>query len=96
MNVALGFDTYVIIRHGMPPTKEKVQNPQLGCYFCNDVVAPRDVWTNPFPPPSFNLHRARGSSSRLLCPSICAKQIFPTPVSPHFLDYFPALVFLAG
>lgn len=36
MNVALGFDTYVVMRHGVKENK-------LGCYFCNDVVAPRDV-----------------------------------------------------
>ncbi|GLA07940.1 autophagy protein 7 [Aspergillus niger] len=38
MNAALGFDSYVVMRHGIkaiaePPT-------ELGCYFCNDVVAP--------------------------------------------------------
>lgn len=57
MNAALGFDTYVVMRHGIslhksPPTistdlAEKQipgQTPQLelGCYFCNDVVAPAD------------------------------------------------------
>ncbi|KAI9736810.1 MAG: Autophagy protein 7 [Claussenomyces sp. TS43310] len=40
MNAALGFDTYVVMRHGVAPTDggEAV----LGCYFCNDVVAPAD------------------------------------------------------
>jgi len=46
INVALGFDTYVVLRHGMPPRDGKVQTPQLGCYFCNDVVAPRDSMTD--------------------------------------------------
>lgn len=41
MNAALGFDSYVVMRHGIkaiaePPT-------ELGCYFCNDVVAPMNV-----------------------------------------------------
>ncbi|OKL55737.1 Ubiquitin-like modifier-activating enzyme atg7 [Talaromyces atroroseus] len=40
MNAALGFDTFVAMRHGV-----KLQSPgqsELGCYFCNDVVAPMD------------------------------------------------------
>ena len=41
MNAALGFDTFVVMRHG----SENKTNPEmeLGCYFCNDVVAPADV-----------------------------------------------------
>jgi ubiquitin-like modifier-activating enzyme ATG7 len=40
MNAALGFDTFVVMRHGV----SIAENPesQLGCYFCNDVVAPAD------------------------------------------------------
>lgn len=40
MNAALGFDTFVVMRHG----PKNVYEPQeeLGCYFCNDVVAPAD------------------------------------------------------
>ena len=34
INVGLGLDTYVVIRHGA--------KADLGCYFCNDVVAPGD------------------------------------------------------
>lgn len=41
MNAALGFDSYVVMRHGAE-TKEEGQ-ASLGCYFCNDVVAPADV-----------------------------------------------------
>ncbi|RAL07553.1 putative autophagy ubiquitin-activating enzyme ApgG [Aspergillus homomorphus CBS 101889] len=38
MNAALGFDSFVVMRHGV---KSDVQlSEQLGCYFCNDVVAP--------------------------------------------------------
>ncbi|KAL3469464.1 hypothetical protein BJX99DRAFT_265169 [Aspergillus californicus] len=38
MNAALGFDSFVVMRHGVVND----QNPadELGCYFCNDVVAP--------------------------------------------------------
>ncbi|KAI1625315.1 autophagy-like protein 7 [Exophiala viscosa] len=40
MNAALGFDTYVVMRHGV--RLEGAQDRELGCYFCNDVVAPAD------------------------------------------------------
>lgn len=35
LNVALGLDTYVVVRHG-------AGDDRLGCYFCNDVAAPGD------------------------------------------------------
>ncbi|CEL04356.1 Putative Ubiquitin activating E1 enzyme-like protein [Aspergillus calidoustus] len=38
MNAALGFDTFVVMRHGIANDKNPGQ--ELGCYFCNDVVAP--------------------------------------------------------
>jgi len=34
VNVGLGLDSYVVVRHGA--------GADLGCYFCNDVVAPGD------------------------------------------------------
>lgn len=40
MNAALGFDTFVVMRHG---TADGTQKPGLGCYFCNDIVAPANV-----------------------------------------------------
>lgn len=40
LNAALGFDTYVVMRHGLKATAEG--EVELGCYFCNDVVAPAD------------------------------------------------------
>jgi ubiquitin-like modifier-activating enzyme ATG7 len=36
INAALGFDSYLVMRHG--PLGGK-----LGCYYCNDIVAPADV-----------------------------------------------------
>jgi ubiquitin-like modifier-activating enzyme ATG7 len=41
MNAALGFDTFVAMRHGVA-NGEKPEE-ELGCYFCNDVVAPINV-----------------------------------------------------
>ncbi|XP_077991416.1 ubiquitin-like modifier-activating enzyme ATG7 [Glandiceps talaboti] len=67
INAALGFDTFLVVRHGLKPPKEgaipsilvsqptdttegaassndngcnTIPGTQLGCYFCNDVVAP--------------------------------------------------------
>ncbi len=37
ITAGLAFDTFVVVRHGVPNT-----TPRLGCYFCNDVVAPQD------------------------------------------------------
>ncbi|KAI4271245.1 MAG: hypothetical protein LQ337_006146 [Flavoplaca oasis] len=43
MNAALGFDSFVVMRHGLDdPT---LPEHGLGCYFCNDVVAPSDQCT---------------------------------------------------
>ena len=61
MNAALGFDTYLVIRHGLRSAEDSmdcsesdanlckiaqsIDGTQLGCYFCNDVVAPGNVST---------------------------------------------------
>lgn len=51
LNAALGFDTWVVMRHGV--FGKDGSAAALGCYFCNDVVAPADVsslllWTVKF------------------------------------------------
>lgn len=54
ITAALGFDSYLVMRHGAGPmptapgpcgtaTDVESTGPRLGCYFCNDVVAPIDV-----------------------------------------------------
>jgi ubiquitin-like modifier-activating enzyme ATG7 len=45
MNAALGFDTFVVMRHGPRATSYPASYTgiKLGCYYCNDVVAPKDV-----------------------------------------------------
>jgi len=44
VNAALGFDTYLVMRHGVRGVE--TNETQLGCYFCNDVVAPGDSTTD--------------------------------------------------
>ncbi|KAA6418534.1 MAG: ubiquitin-like modifier-activating enzyme atg7-like [Trebouxia sp. A1-2] len=44
---ALGFDSFLVMRHGGAPSEatgshEAAAKRRLGCYFCNDVVAPLD------------------------------------------------------
>jgi ubiquitin-like modifier-activating enzyme ATG7 len=41
INAALGFDTYVVMRHGAVPKEPSAES--VGCYFCNDVVVAGDV-----------------------------------------------------
>ena len=47
INAALGFDAYVVLRHGAAlsatnSSTDTASDDRLGCYFCNDVVAPLD------------------------------------------------------
>lgn len=53
INAALGFDTYLVQRHGVPFPDDDLTSDstgeisrKLGCYFCNDVVAPGDSSRN--------------------------------------------------
>jgi ubiquitin-like modifier-activating enzyme ATG7 len=39
--VALGFDSFLVVRHGSRASEDR-----LGCYFCNDVVGPRNSLTD--------------------------------------------------
>lgn len=43
INAALGLDSWLVIRHGGGPVcNDTVASSDLGCYFCNDVVAPEN------------------------------------------------------
>jgi len=45
LNAALGFDSYLVMRHGA--RKESSDgSKRLGCYYCNDIVAPADSLTD--------------------------------------------------
>ncbi|ROT41222.1 E1-like protein-activating [Sodiomyces alkalinus F11] len=49
LNAALGFDSFVVLRHGAEPkdaAPDDMERKTLGCYFCNDVVAPADSQKN--------------------------------------------------
>lgn len=41
MNAAIGFDSYVVMKHG-----DLDEDKHLGCYYCSDVVAPMDSMSN--------------------------------------------------
>jgi len=43
INAALGFDTYLVMRHGARESSTPEGTTRLGCYYCNDIVAPADV-----------------------------------------------------
>ncbi|KAF9442574.1 E1-like protein-activating [Macrolepiota fuliginosa MF-IS2] len=44
LNAALGFDTFLVMRHGARASTAPEQ--RLGCYYCNDIVAPADSLTD--------------------------------------------------
>jgi ubiquitin-like modifier-activating enzyme ATG7 len=47
LNVALGFDSFLVMRHGSGvPAAGAGDAGRLGCYFCTDVVAPVDSTLN--------------------------------------------------
>ena len=54
MNAALGFDSFVVMRHGV--SESVGTEGGLGCYFCNDVVAPANVSCEIFLQSSYCIH----------------------------------------
>ncbi|TEB27722.1 E1-like protein-activating [Coprinellus micaceus] len=46
INAALGFDTFLVMRHGVRAKNLKEGAQRLGCYYCNDIVAPGDSLTD--------------------------------------------------
>ncbi|KAJ3497346.1 hypothetical protein NMY22_g19706 [Coprinellus aureogranulatus] len=46
INAALGFDTFLVMRHGVRAKDVKEGSQRLGCYYCNDIVAPGDSLTD--------------------------------------------------
>ncbi|KAH8827851.1 hypothetical protein DL96DRAFT_1497247 [Flagelloscypha sp. PMI_526] len=46
MNTALGFDTFLVMRHGARAKAGQKLEDTLGCYYCNDIVAPSDSLTD--------------------------------------------------
>ncbi|KAF8513191.1 hypothetical protein JB92DRAFT_2924654 [Gautieria morchelliformis] len=46
LNAALGFDTYLVMRHGARASAVPDGATRLGCYYCNDIVAPADSLTD--------------------------------------------------
>ncbi|KAI0721475.1 E1-like protein-activating [Fomitopsis betulina] len=46
LNAALGFDTFLVMRHGARAREAKTTGQRLGCYYCNDIVAPADSLTD--------------------------------------------------
>ncbi|KAH9057485.1 hypothetical protein EDB87DRAFT_1751384 [Lactarius vividus] len=45
LNAALGFDSYLVMRHGARGNPADGSR-RLGCYYCNDIVAPADSLTD--------------------------------------------------
>ena len=52
INAALGLDSWLVMRHGGEASRDdesgigSTDNTRLGCYFCNDVVAPENSTNN--------------------------------------------------
>ena len=58
LNAALGFDSFLVMRHGA-----RASSPRLGCYYCNDIVAPTDVRQSNFCPHDSTLLTALNNQS---------------------------------
>lgn len=49
VTAAIGFDTFVVMRHGSinkTDNNANNSNEKIGCYFCNDIVSPVDTTFN--------------------------------------------------
>jgi ubiquitin-like modifier-activating enzyme ATG7 len=46
INAALGLDSWLVMRHGGGDNDTDSPSSRLGCYFCNDVVAPENSTKN--------------------------------------------------
>lgn len=46
INAALGLDSWLVMRHGGGISDHSSNSTRLGCYFCNDVVAPENSTKN--------------------------------------------------
>lgn len=49
INAALGFESYLVMRHGSIDPSKNIQEQitgRLGCYYCNDLVAPTNSITD--------------------------------------------------
>ena len=46
INAALGLDSWLVMRHGGGISPDSAASNRLGCYFCNDVVAPENSTKN--------------------------------------------------
>eukprot|EP01065_Artemidia_motanka_P040796 TRINITY_DN5183_c0_g1_i2.p1 TRINITY_DN5183_c0_g1~~TRINITY_DN5183_c0_g1_i2.p1 ORF type:complete len:679 (+),score=185.48 TRINITY_DN5183_c0_g1_i2:76-2112(+) len=62
VNAALGFDSYLVMRHGLPSEGAAAEAERPGCYFCSDVTAPSDSLSDRTLDQQCTVTRAGGSA----------------------------------